>query len=302
MNAPGRATGESLEPTPDMAGDPAAPPRHRHGRSSRGVWTIVAVFAVGLAVLGGLMLAPRAKPPAAPADVPWGAPGGELSLVTYDLSGQQVGADAIAQSIKNLARSAGAGDDAPDFLAVVHIGSDDAMAWARALGMHASYRPQHHQRVPRAGGGGGAGGASDLVGVCLLSKHPLYEGGPLRIDRKRSSGVSAVAVVAGRKFRIACVYAAGPEAEALAPLREQQKAEGGPPTLLALAGDAAAAAEDRQSLDSELTSPTWPSKPSGLPLFVTRHWRRARVTAAAGPAAWRVVGGAESSTVPTTGP
>lgn len=293
-----------MEPTPETAAQtPQAPSlRGRHPRSSRGTWTIVAIFAVGLAVLAGLMLVPRNKPPAAPAGVPWGVPQEPVFIVTCDLAGRQVPIEALAAEVRSVAKAGGAAGDSPDLLLLAHAGADDALALARLMGMQASYRPQHHQRVRRLGGHGGSAGTSDLVGVGLLSKHPLYEGGPLKIDRKRSAGVSAVVVVRGRKFRVACVYAGDPEGEGLSPLLEQRKAEGRPPTLLGLAGEAGAAARYREMLSGQFTEFRPQNDASGIFLLGTAHWRALRAGSTAGGLAWHVVGRAEPSIAPATNP
>ena len=267
----------------------AGPIRGRHPRSSRGAWTIVAIFAVGLAVFTGLMLVPRNKPPAAPAGVPWGAAEEPVSVVACDLSGRQITMEALAAEIRSAARASGAAAaDSPDLLLLDHVGADDALDLARLMGMQASFRPQHHQRVPSAGGG-----ASDFVGVGLLSKHPLYEGGPLRIDRKHSGGMSAVAVVGGRKFRVACVYAANAEAFGLERLLAQQKVDGHPPALLGLAGKAGAGVAE--------FAPVAPADDaSGMSLLTTRHWRVLRAGGAGGGLKWYVIAGHEPESAPAT--
>jgi hypothetical protein len=270
---------------------PESPPRGRHPRSSRGAWTIVAIFAVGLAVLGGLMLVPRNKPPAAPARVPWGTPQEPVTVVACDLSGRQVTMEALAGQIE-IARGV---SNRPDFVMLQHVGADDALVLARVMGMQASYRSQHHQRVRGAGGGG----ASDLVGVALLSKHPLYEGGPLRIDKKRSAGVSAVAVVGSTKFRVACVYAADAKGGGPAPLLEQQKADTHPPALVGLGGEAGAAARYREMLSAEFTQGSPSNEASGISLLLTRHWRDLRAGGTAGSLTWYVVGGREPTAAST---
>jgi len=271
-----------LEPTPEPSEHaPDVTHEGRHRRSARGAWTIVAIFAVGLAVLAGLMLVPRNKPPAVPPGVPWGAAGEAISLVTCDLSGQKPAVEALAAELRSGGNAGGPAGQVPDFLVVTHVGADDALAFARLMGMQSSYRPQHHQRVRGPGERGAGAGTPNLIGVALLSKHPLYEGGPLKVDRKRSAGVAAVAVVGGQKFRIACVYGGGPKGEGLAPLLEQRKAEEGPPTLLVLvpAGDAGAVTRHREMLSAEFAGVEPREDTSGPSLLVTREWRASRAAA-----------------------
>jgi hypothetical protein len=255
----------------------------------------VAIFAVGLAVFAGLMLAPRNKPPPAPAGVPWGAPPQSVSVVACDLSGRQVTMEALGAEIRAAAKASGAAGDSPDFLVLQHVGADDTLALARVMGMQASYRSQHHQRVRGAGGGG----ASEFVGVGLLSKHALYEGVPLRIDKKHSAGVSAVAVVGASKFRVACVYAADAEGAGLTPLLEQQEADGHPPALLGLAGDAGAGAHYRKMLAAEFAEVAPADAASGISLLATRHWR-VLSAGTGGGVKWYVVGGQEPASGPAT--
>ena len=259
---------------------PQGPTRRRHRPSSRGAWTIFAIFGVGLGVLAGLMLVPRNKPPEAPTDLPWGVPGEPVSVVTCDLSGRQVNVEALAAEVRALSDADGRGGISPDYLIVAHIGADDAMALARVMLMQASYRPQHHQRAL-----GGAG----LVGVCVLSRLPLYEGGPLRIDKKRSAGVSAVAVAGGQKFRLACLYAGAPDGGSAPPLLEQRKAESRPPALLALLGDDGAAVRHREMLSKEFVEVGPRGGASHMGLLVTPEWQAVGTgTASGGMALHRV--------------
>jgi hypothetical protein len=238
------------------------------------------------------MLVPRNKPPAAPAEVPWGAPPAPISVVTCDLSGRQVSADALAAEVRALAKVGAAGGDYPDLLILAHIGADEAMALARLMGMEASYRPQHHQR---------ARGAAGFIGVCVLSRHPLYEGGPVRLDRKQSAGLSAVAVAGERKFRVACLVTGAPDGGGIGPLIERRN-QGDAPMLLALVGEAGAVERQRKMLAESFGELAPQNQGPGIALLGTRSWRVVTAATAGGGMAWHVLDGGESSGTSATRP
>src|SRR5687767_7294028 len=102
-----------------------APPEARR-KSRRGMLVCVGLFVLGGAVLWGLFLARRNRPPAAPA-VPWGAPVRPLRFVTIDLGGARLseGGDLIAD-LRKLD---------PDFVLVQNVGYDDVLPLAGGLGM-----------------------------------------------------------------------------------------------------------------------------------------------------------------------
>jgi hypothetical protein len=205
----------------------------------------------------------------------------------------------VAGEIKAMSQGRGAGGGSPDFVALLHVSADDAVALAAALGIQDSYRPQHHQRVRRTAVGGGGEGH---VGVCLLSKHPLYEGGPLRIDRKQNAGVSAVAVVGATKFRVACIYAGDREGNRLVPLLEQRKAEGRPPMLLVFGEDAGVRQLYRAALLEDFSNVAPGGEASAVSLFVTPQWRVAASGGSTGGLTCYEIGAASDVTAPSSSP
>lgn len=203
----------------------ARPPR----RSSRGKWTIAAMFALGLAVLGGLFLAPRNKPPAAPPGVPWGVPDGPLRVVFYDARPAADGpgrtADEIAADVRRLSDPPSAlPPAAADYVLVVNLDPDAVLDLAAALGMQQSYHPSLFHRLP-PGRRGQAGG------VCILSRHPLYEAAPLR-SAGETFGVSAVSVVGGRKFMLVCANLPALDVVRRDALTAAWKQAGAPPAVV----------------------------------------------------------------------
>lgn len=189
--------------------DPLARPPRRPA-SNRGAWTVVAIFALGLTVLGGLFLAPRGHAPPLPAGTPRGRPDQPVVGVLLDCKPIGASPDAIVAAVRRLAdsaRSAGdppsAGDPlrpgaTPDLVVLVDVEGTFVPPVIAALGLQGSYHPQLYQRVrPTAG-------EKVKVGVCVLSKHPLYAGRPIR-TADRSIGVAADVVIAGRAFTVACV-------------------------------------------------------------------------------------------------
>jgi hypothetical protein len=222
------------------------PPTPQKHRSSRGKWTVVAMFVLGGAVLAGLFLAPRPKSPPAPADVPVGVPEGPLKFAVYDLGpgGSALGSDAIAREIASAV-------PAPDYVILLHAPLEDAAAIAGEFGMQGSYDPRLGQQLrdPEAG--------SEKVAACILSRHPLYDAEPLTLPPgKEPFGIRAWSVVGGRKFLVACAWATPGGARALA---ESWKALGAPPAVVGLLMD-----ETAQSTPSELTSAGF-SRGWGLP-------------------------------------
>ena len=190
----------------------------------RGVWTIVAMFALGGLVLLGLFLAPRPHSPPAPPGVPFGVPPTPLRVVVYDAAagGRPLDADSIAADLRK--RLPGAGD--ADYVLLLGVEADQVPALASVLGMQESFEPRLCQRVRRAGG-------PEPVGACVLSRHPLYEASPLRTSPRETYGVSAVSVVGGRKFLVACVSLSdGAGGAEPATLIDSWRRAGAPPMLV----------------------------------------------------------------------
>lgn len=161
-------------------------------RSRRGLWTVVGMFALGSAVLAGLFLAPRAKSPPVPAGPAWGAPPAPLRFVVYD--GKGVDLNIVATDLHTRAADA-------DYLLILGLEQDQVIQLAAALGMRDSFDPRLYQQHRAPGG---------VDGLCILSKHPLYAAQQIRRGEKQPVGVSAVSVVGGRKFWVACAIADGP--------------------------------------------------------------------------------------------
>jgi hypothetical protein len=280
--------GETLHGNATSA--PQASPR---SSSPRGKWTIAAVFAVGFAVLAGLMFFPRERPPAAPPELRWGAADRALLFVTCDLAKNR--ASKNSERVRAAAREAGVAGQ-PDYVLLLNAAADEAMVMARELDMHASYRPQHHQRVKRAGGGDAS------AGVCILSPHPLYEGGPLRIDRKHSAGVSVVSAVGGKKFRVACLYLTDSRLEGAAALAEQRRAEAQPPAVLWLAAEPAARASLTSQLAGDLVELLPPAQGEAVAVLATGPWAAVRQAGSGTGVTWCVLGAAGPASAPDSQP
>ena len=210
MTSPARRTAMTETNTP------TAPPDARR-KSRRGMLVCVGLFVLGGAVLWGLFLAPRNRPPAAPA-VPWGAPARPLRFVTIDLGGASVaeGGD-LAADLRKLD---------PDFVLVQNIRFGDVLPLAEGLGMAKSFHPRLFQRPdPKA---------KDAPGDVILSTHPLYDAGPVAVlpdsDVREGRGVRAVAVVDGVKFVV--VSGVGATDSSRQALEADLRREGPPPTVV----------------------------------------------------------------------
>ena len=164
--------------------------------SMRGMLVCVAMFVLGGAVLWGLFLAPRARPPRAPG-VPWGTPSTVVRFVSVDLSGGPV-RDPVAAQVAAL--------DA-DYVLVQNIRFDEVLPLAQRLGMGRAFHPALFQRPnPRA---------KDLPGHLVLSKHPLYDSQPMWDDVRIAAGVTAVGVIDGLRFTVGSGVAANDESLAV---------------------------------------------------------------------------------------
>lgn len=180
------------QPTAD-----ASPPHgaiRRRPSSSRGAWTIFAIFLVGGAVVTGLFLAPKTTSPPAPPGMPSGVPDRPLRAVLFDLAQGPRDVAAVIASVRGAT-------PAPDFVLLAGVSADEVAEIAAALEMTRSYHPQLYQRTTTGEGDDDAA----TGGTCVLSRHPLYEGRSLRASKKVRFGTAAVAVVDGWTFRLACV-------------------------------------------------------------------------------------------------
>ncbi len=189
-------------PSPPLIARPARSSAPRRG-SSRGAWTIVGIFALGLTVAAGLFLAPTAVSPTAPPGLPLGFPDRPLRLIFYDFDAADRNPDQAVAELKELA----AGPTAADILCASGIEADAVPLLATALDMRASYFPQLFQRLPRLPG------SAETTGVCILSRYPLYDARGLRVDRHKGFGVAAVVVAGGRKFEVVCLRPASLSAD-----------------------------------------------------------------------------------------
>jgi hypothetical protein len=177
----------------------------------------LAMFALGGAVLWGLFLAPRGRSPAAP-DLPWGAPMQPLRFVSIEFGGQPGVRESLVQSVKDLD---------PDYVLVQNIRFDDVLPLAEALGMARSFHPQLFQRPdPRS---------ADAPGDLILSKHALYEAGPLVLDpdptHTHARGVKAVA--ATDQYRFIVATGVGATDDSLRALDDWRKQTGFRPIIVA---------------------------------------------------------------------
>jgi hypothetical protein len=194
-------------------------------RSSRGKWTVVAMFVLGGAVLVGLFLAPRPKSPSAPTNVTVGVPDPPLNFVVCDLGtgGPSLSPEAIAGDI--------AGQEVvPDYLILFHVSLEDAAAIAAQFGMQDSYDPRLGQKLRPADAGG------ERITTCILSRHALYDAEPLKDSTNEPYGIRAWSAVGGKKFLVAGALATGGQARAFA---DSCKAIGAPPTVAGILVDAA---------------------------------------------------------------
>lgn len=154
------------------------------------MWTIVAIFVLGFAVLGGLYLSPKSKSPRVPEGVTFGPPARPLTGVVIDCRPLGGSPEAIAAGIRKLVES-------PDLLLLVDIESALAPGVIESFGMQKSYHAELFQRSEATLGG-------ERIGICILSKHGLFEGAPIRVDR-RTVGVASAVVADGRAMHVRCV-------------------------------------------------------------------------------------------------
>jgi len=186
-------------------------------RSPRGALTILAMFALGGAVLWGLFHARRATSPPSP-QLPWGAPKKALRFVSLDCRAS--GADALGPTLDAIR-----GRD-PDFVLLQQVPADDVLAFVERLGLQQSYStPLFHRSGMRG---------RDETGCLVLSKHPLYDAGGVLPDGRRGVclGTWAVAAVGGVRFAIISARAEATGGKAA--LLRAWRGGGSPPVVLGL--------------------------------------------------------------------
>lgn len=195
--------------------------QHHHPGSRRGIWTIAAIFALGLIVLAGLYLSPRSISPTVPAGVVSGVPDQVIRGVLLDCRPLGASPDRVIAAVRELA-------SAPDLLLLVDIESSLVPAVVEAFAMQRSYHAELYQRAQPSLAGGGR------IGVCILSPHGLFQASPVRVDR-RVIGVETIMVIDGKSMHVRCL--ALDDAVALPPIVTHPKAlEGGPPPVLLSGG------------------------------------------------------------------
>ena len=163
-------------------------------RSPRGALTILAMFALGGAVLWGLFHAQRATSPPSP-ELPWGAPKKAVRFVSIDCRG--LGADALRPTLDAIRAQD------PDFVMLQQVPAADVLAFVERLSLQQSYSTPLFQRTGMRGG--------DETGCMVLSKHPLYEARGVLPDGRRGVclGTWAVAAVGGVRFAVLSTAATG---------------------------------------------------------------------------------------------
>jgi hypothetical protein len=176
--------------------DTAAPEASKPPAAGRsGKWTIVAIFLLGSAVLVGLYLSPRTRPPAEPQGLLSGLPDRPIRLVLLDCGTGGVPPETIAATVKQLH-----GD--PDIVMLLNIDGTSVAPTAGALGMAATFHPSLGERVrPDAASG-------NTTSLGILSRHGLYDGAPIRLTERRSIGVRAVAAIDGHRLALAAIHIA----------------------------------------------------------------------------------------------
>ena len=160
-------------------------------RSWRGTVLVLALFAVGGAMLWGLFLAPHAVSPPAPLDASWGVPQRSLRFVSYNILHNQRGIDAVTKEINA---------HEPDFVLLQEVESRDLVELAARLDMEHHHHPRLYERSENLAG------RKATWGNYIVSKHPLYDAASIPNPNGGSFGVWATAVVDGKKFVVANVH------------------------------------------------------------------------------------------------
>jgi len=163
--------------------------------SSRGAMVMLGLIVFGAIILGGLYLAPKGHAPIVPPNVPAGVPGRSLRFVCYDMARQHPQNDPLFAAIAGLR---------PDYVLLQDVEEDDAIQIAELLQMQRSFHPQLYQRSEHLAGRKGT------WGNLILSRQDLYDGAPIGGIRG-GFGATALSVVDGKQFRVACIHLAGGE-------------------------------------------------------------------------------------------
>jgi len=200
------------------------PPLQRHSGSRRGVWTIVAIFAFGIAVLIGLILSPRSQSPRVPEGLVNGLPQEPVRGVLLDCGPFGASPDAVIAAIQAL-------QSQPDLLLLVDIESSVLPPIVEKFGLYGFYASYHAELFQQAQPNPASG---ERIGICVLSRHGLYESAPVRVGR-RSIGVETVMAVGGRAMHVRCV-AVDDFGELPAPILAPKSLAGGPPPVLLTGG------------------------------------------------------------------
>jgi len=160
-------------------------------RSWRGIYLVIALFAIGGIMLWGLFIAPHAISPPAPLDASWGVPGRPLRFVSYNILHNQRGIENVAAEI-NATK--------PDFVLLQEVESRDLIELAARLRMEQYHHPRLYERSSNLDG------PRATWGNYILSKHPVYDAASIPNPGGGSFGVWGTAVVDGKKFVIANVH------------------------------------------------------------------------------------------------
>ena len=148
-------------------------------KSSRGIWLVAALFALGGAVLGGLFLARRLLPHPT---LLYGPPDQPVRVVSYNILKADRGRDRILDEIRRLGG---------DVVLVQEVKTDQAMGIALDLGMHVGF--SSHRNLPSEG-------------LAVLSRYPLRDVTPVIDAAGRTCAVFADVVADGKRFIAASVH------------------------------------------------------------------------------------------------
>jgi hypothetical protein len=159
----------------------------KRNRSPRGPLTVLAMFALGGAVLWGLFHARRAASPSSP-DLPWGAPPRPLRFASLDCGGAD--SDRLGDTLLRVRQSD------PDFILLQRVPAGNVIGFVERLGL------QQHHSIPLYRRTGIRGHAD--TGCLILSKHPLYDARGIEPTGMRGAcyGTWAVAAAEGVRFLI----------------------------------------------------------------------------------------------------
>lgn len=158
-------------------------------RAAAGVVVIAVVAAAAWACAARRRSGAQQLPPA-PAGVVVGVPDRTVRVAAYNVYHNYRGTDRVVGELRKL-------DPAADFYLLSEVEPQYVKPMAEALGTPHSYYPL----LGRAPDGGDA-----FPDTLILSKHPLYDGRPLRSSQGPVFGMWATAVVDGKKFALVVVH------------------------------------------------------------------------------------------------